>query len=96
MVFRWDPKSTGGTEEDEGADITDLIGRVGSWHYILLGVIFINSLFNAYGQLAMAFMMPPNVEFHCARTEEAIKKNISTEEWLKMTHNDSIKVGYRI
>ncbi|OQR74151.1 organic cation transporter protein-like [Tropilaelaps mercedesae] len=59
----------------------------------MLAVIFINSLFNAYGQLAMAFMMPPNVEFHCARTEEAIRNNITIEDWRRLTHNESMKEG---
>lgn len=58
----------------------------------MLAVIFINSLFNAYGQLAMAFMMPPNVEFHCRRTEEAIRRNMTEEQWREFTHNDSLKV----
>ncbi|XP_022695474.1 organic cation transporter protein-like [Varroa jacobsoni] len=59
----------------------------------MLAVIFINSLFNAYGQLAMAFMMPPNVEFHCRRTEEAIRRNMTEEQWREFTHNDSLKTG---
>ncbi|OQR76712.1 solute carrier family 22 member 12-like [Tropilaelaps mercedesae] len=62
--------------EEPSGEITDLIGRVGLWHWIILAVIFTNSVFNAYGQLAMAFMLPPNIAYNCSEPQDG--------DWLEL------------
>ncbi|OQR74630.1 solute carrier family 22 member 12-like [Tropilaelaps mercedesae] len=79
--------------ENDG-DLTVLVGKVRTWHLIILVVIFVNSLFNAFGQLAMAFILP-DVSYSCSRTEDAVRIGLTQEQWVELTQAETLLADKR-
>ena len=81
MLSRSDKEKEDTTSD---GDICSLVGKVGLWHAVILTVIFTNAMFNAFGQLSMAFMLP-KVNYTCARSREALEHRMSQETWTEVT-----------
>lgn len=68
------------SEKEEDTDFTAIVGGCGRWQWIIFVIYFVTCFPAAWHNLIMSFFAP-NIEHWCARSDEAINANISSNLW---------------